>query len=151
MVVKEGKTIQVYKNGELVGTNSLSINWNPIGTILIGMSYSSSDRYWDGAIQDIRIYDEPLSPKEIKKLAQGLIIHYNPDNILGYNLLNSYDKYTKDNPFTSNLANRDGISTLSIGCDVVNGKTYTLSADMDGTVTDTHMHNEGIDKRSCSI
>ena len=83
MVVKDGKTIQVYKNGELVGNNSINENWNPIeGNILIGKSFGdwiSNPTYWDGAIQDIRIYDEPLSAKEVKKISQELILHYNPD------------------------------------------------------------------------
>ena len=86
MVVKDGKTIQVYKNGELVGNNSINENWNPIeGNILIGKSYGEecgNPLYWDGAIQDIRIYDKPLSAKEIKKISQGLILHYNPDHAI---------------------------------------------------------------------
>lgn len=142
--------IKAYVNGNLVGSNSnTGYDFGP-QTLKVG-TRCTNQNWFNGLLNDLRVYDHALTPKEVKKISQGLILHYNPDYVCGYNLLNSYDMYTKDNPFTSNLANGDGISTLSIGCDVVNGKIYTLSADMDGTVVDVHGHNEGVDKKSCSI
>lgn len=43
----------------------------------------ASDAYFfKGKMNDIRIYDHALSPKEVKELNKGLVLHYKLDNIL---------------------------------------------------------------------
>lgn len=65
----------LYVNGTLVGTigvASLTLN-NSILTI--GSRYSS-EGYFDGKLNDVRIYDHCLSAKEVGELAKGLVLHY---------------------------------------------------------------------------
>lgn len=47
-----------------------------------------------GCINDVRIYDHCLSPKEIKEISQGLILHYKLDNYIGKNLVNNCKNIT---------------------------------------------------------
>lgn len=57
--------------------------------IRIGRSQTSSnDVYYNGYINDFRIYDHALSFREVKELAKGLILHYKLDEILYNNLIN---------------------------------------------------------------
>lgn len=47
----------------------------------IGHRYNSNDYSFDGKINDVRIYDNCLSPKEVKEISKGLIAHYTLDNV----------------------------------------------------------------------
>ena len=70
----------LYVNGTLVGTigvASLTLN-NSILTI--GSRYSS-ERSLNGKLNDIRVYDHALSPKEVKELSKGLCLHYKLDGV----------------------------------------------------------------------
>lgn len=65
----------LYVNGMLVGTvgaASLTLN-NSILTI--GSRYSS-ERYLNGKLNDVRVYDHALSSKEVKEISKGLCLHY---------------------------------------------------------------------------
>ncbi len=52
------------------------------GTIKIAGGFKNTHTYdWNGALNDFRIYDNCLSPKEISELSQALILHYPLDNV----------------------------------------------------------------------
>ena len=78
----DGDTIKVYINGELVGEDTvagtavtatcLSIGGraaNSSGTL---HAYCPTGMY----MNDVRIYDNILSPREIKEISRGLVLHY---------------------------------------------------------------------------
>lgn len=64
-------------------------------TLVIGKmayGYSSDTQYFpfDGTISDVRIYDNCLSPTEIKELSKGLIVHYPLSSIYESGIRNKY-------------------------------------------------------------
>jgi hypothetical protein len=125
MVVKDLKTMAIYEDGILLKSATGSTDMNPIGTILIGKSYGSADRFWDGMIQDIRIYDECLTDHEIKELSKALILgldfsdSYATDteyDISGFkrNLENHGCTETYDSDEKKYVANFDGSSNYMV-------------------------------------
>lgn len=71
-------TSKLYVDGQEVSGIPSSTETPSIvdGTLLVGRLNNSSTRWFNGYLNDIRIYDEALSPFEIKRIAQGLILHY---------------------------------------------------------------------------
>ena len=73
----DGK-VSLYKNGEYV--NFLIRSDHPQSdaniTTIGRETYANGYFSFNGCINDVRIYDHALSEQEIKKLAQGLILHY---------------------------------------------------------------------------
>ena len=65
-----GNDVREYRNGELTGTYTAN------GGTLTGVFWLGEAGKVNGEIQDVRIYDEALSLFEVKRLSQGLILHY---------------------------------------------------------------------------
>lgn len=104
--------IYLYTNGELTGEfvhNGGTIN--NTGTFYIGDTDNIT-----GIINDIRFYDEALSPMQIKLISQGLVTHYllnnngSGNNNLALNSHNLNITATKDN---KNISNR-GTSVVQL-------------------------------------
>lgn len=96
--VQKNNTAYVYKNGELVATRAMTqaaLDSDKTFT-KIGMCSYGNFFGFNGYINDLRIYNHALSPLEIKKLSQGLILHYplNNNGLGGTNLLNNPTKFT---------------------------------------------------------
>jgi fibronectin type 3 domain-containing protein len=72
-VVLNGSTGSIYLNGVLVGTNTeMTLNPSSLGTTTqnwIGRSQFTADPYYNGRIDDFRIYSRVLSATEISSLA----------------------------------------------------------------------------------
>ena len=73
-------TIKVYKNGILIDsyTATLSNNVPTTATMFVigGDSRHNGDLMLGGRMNDFRLYDEALSPMQIKLISQGLTAHY---------------------------------------------------------------------------
>ena len=74
--------MRAYVNGTLIGDTysaftpaSLEQDWVCVGN---GTYYSGF--IFNGLMNDVRIYDECLSPKQIKEISKGLVAHYKLDN-----------------------------------------------------------------------
>jgi len=82
-VTYQNPNVKVYVNGIQVGSTSGVINTSSFAydTDII---HSSSSHY----INDFRIYDNCLSPMEVKELAKGLVLHY---LLKGNTLVSQYD------------------------------------------------------------
>lgn len=91
-------------------------NTQPAGTTITISPYAAS-------LNDIRLYDHCLSEAEIKKLAQGLILHY-PLNRQGWGQENLYH-YSKD--FSNWTFNSGATTTTDNGETVI---TYPNTADV---------------------
>ena len=132
-ITYDNPNICVYINGELKHTNS-------------GVSNSNSFHYATKVvhdspyhkINDFRLYDECLSPKQIKYISQAMICHYPMGNvdgkIGGRNLCLNASQYRENNPITS-VKGTDGyiylgdrIKILKLEKDVI----YTVQCNTDG-------------------
>lgn len=84
-------------------------------------------------INDFRIYDHCLSAKEVKELAKGLVLHYRLAGPGQANLTKGNNTYER------NSASTDGnfwFSGSNFNCKP--STTYTLSIDIDGTISNFH-------------
>ena len=77
--VNDGVYVNLYKNGELVSTTNASswpLDSDATNTTIGRETYAGGYFSFNGCIQDLRIYNHALSPLEVKRLAQGLVLHY---------------------------------------------------------------------------
>lgn len=83
----DGTNVKIYLNGELKKTFSQLIPLSNVfgnnKVIYMGRRRSNESSYYQGYFNDFRIYDEALSPKQIKLLSQGLVCHYPMGDIDG--------------------------------------------------------------------
>lgn len=92
----DGSTIKIYVNGNCEKTqaySNMSVPADYITAFCWSMSGTSGstvhgDYKLNGLLNDVRIYDECLSPLQVHELAQGLVLHYKLNN---YNTLNNYN------------------------------------------------------------
>lgn len=79
----DGDTITYYVDGA-VHHSGAQVDGYFTGGVTIGISNASAD----GFMNDLRIYDHCLSPKEVKELSKGLVAHYPlNDGVGGENLI----------------------------------------------------------------
>lgn len=126
---KEGVGTNLYLNGSLIASAVVTkpIKWS---TTVGNIGYYNT--YFNGLMNDFRIYDHALSAFEIKEISKGLILHY-PLNRNGWgqeNLLpNSKLDGSWEYPSTSY---KDQYSPVTVS--VPSGSVYTLSFDAKSTV-----------------
>lgn len=155
--VYKDKTLKMYLNGELVKTYSISFNpsFSGISKIGIGAAPNGAEKF-TGFITDFRLYDHELSPLEVKRLSQGLVLHYplnrggcgqenlasqyimpgnnNPSSTATSGRTNYYGDYGIIIPATENA---DTYFSLWYTEPLENGQTYTLSANVSGLIDGT--------------
>ncbi len=81
--------IKVYYNGLLVGETNTVGTFAPYGAFWIGRAHEASDRYFDGKIDEVRIWGDVRSATEIRENMcknldgneSGLLAYYNCDHI----------------------------------------------------------------------
>jgi len=90
-MVVNGTTKQHYINGSLVGTATLSDSMVTTNYTVMCGGTADNGTPVDMDINDFRVYDNALSPKEIELLSRGLVAHYpltggrgGVDNLLDY-------------------------------------------------------------------
>lgn len=90
LVYQPGKC-SIYLNGILDHeyTTTIIPNFSQINKITIGKSYVSYQT--NCLMNDFRIYDHALSPKEVAEIAKGLVLHYKLDENL--NVMNNCYSY----------------------------------------------------------
>ena len=94
-IVSKGTERKLYINGDLLETKTASeVNYTSSGSYAsIGASSVNTTAFtgnWlQGLLNDFRLYDEALSPMQIKLISQGLVAHYllNNNGLGSVNLL----------------------------------------------------------------
>lgn len=132
---KSGTSIKIYKNGFIItdttfsGTLPTYSDGNGLG---LGCFHYSGNIYpFYGSLNDFRIYDHCLSPKEVKEISQGLVLHYKLDGWSG----GVNDNLALD---TANKINTSTAATKTVTLDyglqsnfsLIRGKKITISADI---------------------
>lgn len=82
-ITYDGTTLKQYNNGTLVDSKvtSLSNKTKSSGNFYIGRDSRTGVTALAGKVNDFRIYDHALSPKEVKEISKGLILHYKLNDI----------------------------------------------------------------------
>lgn len=75
-------TAKVYLNGTLSKTFTLNsaLGVMTLNNNYLGKSGWSSDEFFQGSMNDFRIYNHCLSSKEVAEIAKGLVLHYPLNN-----------------------------------------------------------------------
>ncbi len=128
-LIKQNTFLQVYLNGVYVNGNhgtSDIIKTNGDLSFLIGASYGGSDGYFNGTIDDIRIYNRALTPEEVSTLYQYETRTGEPTNIP-----------TKPTPLVSNinlaqLNSGQGFTILGASADDQSGFSVSNAGDTNG-------------------
>ena len=94
----------------------------------IGASHannSSLGNYLNGMLNDVRIYDNALTPREIKNISMGLSLHYPlSDRYNSSNLIyNGYGEYGSDGWSGATVSTSDLPSDSSVKAVFTNGTT----------------------------
>lgn len=133
--IVDNESVNVYINGELVKTFLLvdiSYRSNSHGFFTIGKMGFNNDNTsayypFNGLIQDVRVYDTAISPRQVKEISKGLVCHYPlgeiDGKIGGRNLLVKTNQgKTKwynahaDGSYSCESVNWNGINAVKMSC-----------------------------------
>lgn len=107
-VTYSGTQLKFYRNGILVNTRdgTLDSKNKTSGAFYLGRDSRTGATAFNGKLNDVRIYDECLSDKEIKEIYKTLILHYKLNNSVivkdfsGYGNQATISDYLMPNPDT---------------------------------------------------
>lgn len=108
-IQSNGSSVSYYINGNLMETHVITSDVTSYSQYTsIGASHannSSLGNYLNGMLNDVRIYDNALTPREIKNISQGLVLHYTLSAMSGENLIKKsyYSSAPWKNALSSNV------------------------------------------------
>ena len=76
----DGEVMKIFADGVEEASGPGLQDWQYTIAGYIGRDPNSSDRYFNGLIDDVRIYDNALSQKEISELSKAKLLHYKMNN-----------------------------------------------------------------------
>ena len=86
----DGSILTTYINGVEVNTKTITNSLLTRANLTIGARSTSTNgagtsasNFFQGRINDVRIYDHCLSPLEVKEISQGLVLHYKLNGFCG--------------------------------------------------------------------
>ena len=150
VVTRDSLEKKIYINGELKSStttigNTTAVN---INGCLVGLAQSSAaletgDQGFIGNLNDVRIYDHCLSPKEIKEISQGLVLHYKLDGLSQGNGNNLVTGLTKGGQTTvvgdtivTSGQNSDTYFKIVLSSALELNKSYTMGIDAENLPDD---------------
>ena len=129
--------VTVYINGGVLKTYSYTCDITDFAkeTQVI---HSATGRY----LNDFRIYNHCLSPKEVKEISKGLVLHYPMNNcsIDANNLLNNASLYREETPYKCSTTSTDGYfhTNMYYNNDSLGGQTVTFSVSTNKQIAPSH-------------
>ena len=120
--------------------------FNNITTITIGCANTKANYQSNCLLNDLRIYDTALSPREVKEISKGLVLHY-PLNRGGFGSPNLI--INSKNIKNSHLESGNEYMALNVGqsyMDIESGTQVTISFDLEmkyvntGTSSAKYLH-----------
>ena len=134
----DGTNVTLYLNGFKVAGGSSIGSYKSALNLCIGCRSTNAAGTWYtgwGPEQnDIRLYDHCLSPKEIKEISKGLVLHYPLNDAYVEGTTNLVTSITKGGQTTVNGyevttsgVSKDTYFTLNLSEKIVAGNTYTIS------------------------
>ena len=134
---KSAKQLILYVDGNAEYTLNNYINSSIADYIIIfdwSTTYSGISYRPAAKLNDVRIYDHCLSPKEIKEISKGLVLHYPLNDAYVEGTTNLVTSITKGGQTTVNGyevttsgVSKDTYFTLNLSEKIVAGNTYTIS------------------------
>lgn len=149
------RQLQMFVDGKLETTNvgtTVNLNGNNTTARPIVLFAWSTDHLGSSIpnyrppceLNDVRIYDEVLSKKQIKEIAKGLAAHYQLKGMGRTNYCKGSGAFTKDNPLIRNATDvshmndsyiyHNGVLSATVPSD----GTYTWVLEADGTPDSSH-------------
>lgn len=122
-ITSDGSKVILYIDGVEVQSNITANDGSLTGRIML---LNGSYAY----LNDLRIYDHCLSPKEVKEISQGLILHYKLNSQYGLGLIN---KYSSEYSIGKGDSYSDGYTVTKNN----DGEGYNYSFSYTGTGSDT--------------
>lgn len=122
----DGAIAKIYVDGEIVGNMNIVFKNRYNNEGAIGIDTNNYPVYkGKGYINDVRVYDNCLSPKEVKLLSQGLVIHYPLNQIdRSRNLLKASNKIVlSGSDYSPNTSRENGKLTV-LNNEVFNAYTW---------------------------
>lgn len=136
---KSSKVVKVYLNGAVKESYNVSGDFTSQSYAYVTrlMPNNSSIKY-----NDYRVYSHCLSPKEIKEISKGLVLHYpmNNCNIDANNLLNNASSYREGTPYTCTTTSTDGYfhTNMYYNNDSLGGQIVTFSVSTNKQIASSH-------------
>lgn len=136
-IVYSGTKVQIYINGTLYATNNCTKSSRT--NFEFNVPFTGSN---NRLINDLRIYDHALSPKEVKEISKGLVLHYKLDKSYiksGTNLITNITAGRQTTKLTDGRlgvitsgVNADTYFTIDLSENITNGTSYILSCNASG-------------------
>lgn len=117
----DGTNAKIYRNGVLINTQAMS--WNTINNsniFKLGIG-AGGEKFFNGAIDDLKIFDRAISDSEASLLYNGNIDVCS--NLLSYF---SFDNNTTDHTGTTNFTTTDGVYPVTRTIGRAGGSDYAL-------------------------
>lgn len=131
-IAHNADTITLYINGDHYAT--VASTSSPISSGIMYAGDGITDEHGPVKFNDIRLYDHCLSPKEVKEIAKGLVLHYPLNDAYVEGTTNLVTSITKGGQTTVNGyevttsgVSKDTYFTLNLSEKIVAGNTYTIS------------------------
>lgn len=117
----DGTTIRLYVNGSLDGEFELSdMKIVPDNIQIFRWSLPATSYSFNGCLNDVRIYDNVLSPREIKEISKGLVLHYPLAMPGGENLLKNgslstdFSNWSRNDTSNMEIIEKDGCPAMHV-------------------------------------
>lgn len=138
VLVYDGNEICIYKNGVQQSdkySGTLAAKSKTSGVFYLGRDQRTGATAFNGKLNDFRIYDHALSPREVKEISKGLVLHYplampGGENLLKNSLTNFPELWSGSGDGRT-LTTQSGVSVPEWGCNDglrVYGKSGASSA-----------------------